>query len=159
ASSTFPPCYPCYWTGYEDAKGNVLRFDRGVNRELHQVTATDRHGINFKYDDSHRILRVEASNGKRVSYTYDAAASLSQVQRLDGQIAFYEYDSNHRMTSFSVARRHGATPKNVLLNQYDAKGRLIRQEIAGVGVFKMEYLPGQDEDEPEVRVTTPIGEV
>src|SRR5262249_44551485 len=144
ASATFLPCdnpsTRCYWIGYTDAKGNTLRFDRDASQELHRLVSSDSQEISFQYDDRHRIVNAEASNAKQVSYAYDDAGCLARVQRADGQVAFYEYDSGHRMTSFSVARRRGAAPKNVLSNQYDAKGRLVRQTIAGVGVFKMEYI-------------------
>jgi YD repeat-containing protein len=164
ASATFLACdnpnTRCYWIGYADAKGNTLRFERDASQELHRLVSSDSQEIVFRYDDHHRIATAEASNGKHVSYAYDEAGRLARVQRADGQVAFYEYDSGHRMTSFSVARRPQAAPKNVLSNQYDAKGRLVRQAIAGVGVFKMDYMEtNQDEDESELRLTTPAGQI
>ncbi|HXO38017.1 MAG TPA: hypothetical protein VN872_05245, partial [Candidatus Acidoferrum sp.] len=49
AWATFLPCDAgttrCYWIGYQDAKGNVLKFDRGPKQELRQLTASDNQGI------------------------------------------------------------------------------------------------------------------
>src|SRR5262249_53277707 len=144
ASSTYLPCNNamprCYWIGYQDAKGNELRFDRAPDQELHKLIPADNQGVDFKYDDQHRIKSLAGTNRKWVLYEYDAEGCLARVRRADGQIALYEYDSAHRMTSFSVARRPGRSPEKILSNQYDAQGRLIRQTLAGVGVFKVDYL-------------------
>ena len=166
ASSTFLPCAGsiprCYWIGYRDDKGNALRFDRSPNQELHKLTSGDNQGIDFKYDDQHRIKSLAATNRKRLIYEYDAAGCLARVRRADGQIALYQYDSAHRMSSFSVARP-GRLPERILSNQYDAQGRMIRQTLAGVGVFKIEYLAmsraGENEHASEVRITNPAGQI
>jgi len=154
------PKMHCYWVGYQDAKGNTLHTERSVNRDLQQVSSSDNQGIGFRYDDHHRIVSAEASDGKRVSYEYDSAGCLSRVERSDGQVAVYEYDAGHRMTSFSVAPQPGAAPETVLSNQYDAQGRLIRQELAGVGAFSLEYMATRERNyTSELRITDPSGRV
>jgi YD repeat-containing protein len=164
AFATFLECNStsvrCYWIGYQNAKGNVLSSVRAANQELQQVTSNDHQRLAFKYDDRHRIVTLEASDGRRVLYEYDIAGCLAQVQRADGQVALYEYDPGHHMTSFSVARQRGAPPENVLSNQYDAQGRLVRQTIAGVGVFKIEYLAiDTNRYARALRLTDPAGRV
>jgi len=164
ASSAYLPCGNqgprCYWVGYQDAAGNTLNFGRDASQELQHVVASDRQGIDFTYDDQHHIVTAGASNGRHISYEYDAAGCLARVKRADGQEAFYEYDSGHRMTSFSVAPRSGEPPENVLSNQYDARGRLVSQTLAGVGVFKIEYLATSDANyASRLRVTDPAGRV
>jgi YD repeat-containing protein len=167
AASTYLPCNSamprCYWIGYQDGQGKALRFDRSPNQELHKLISGDNQGIDFKYDDQHRIKSMAATNGKRVLYEYDAEGCLARVRRTDGQIVLYQYDSAHRMTSFSVARGPGRLPEKILSNQYDAQGRLIQQTLAGVGVFKVDYLAtsgvGDNKHASELSITNPAGQI
>jgi len=162
AWSTFLSCnnpMDCYWTGYQDAQGNSLRFDRGPNRELRQITASDNQGITFQVDDHHRTIKAEATDGSNVSYDYDASGSLARVHRADGQQTLYEYDSAHHMTSMSVISSPGAAPELVLANEYDSLGRVITQTLRGIGSFHIEYLANTGGYSLQVKVTTPAGEV
>ncbi|HEY1527832.1 MAG TPA: hypothetical protein VGH51_16485 [Candidatus Angelobacter sp.] len=160
--ATFLPCDAantyCYWTGYQDAKGNSLRFDRGPNRELRQLTASDNQGITFQSDEGHRTTKAEATDGSQVSYEYDAAGCLARVRRADGQEALYEYDPSHRMTSMSVIRRTGAEPERVLTTKYDSQGRVITQTLGGIGSFQIEYIATTDGYSSRIKVTTPTGD-
>jgi YD repeat-containing protein len=162
AWSTFLSCnnpLDCYWTGYQDAQGNSLRFDRGPNRELRQITASDNQGITFQLDDHRRTIKAEATDGSHVSYDYDASGSLARVHRADGQETLYEYDPAHHMTSMSVIRRPGAAPELVLTNEYDSRGRVITQTLRGIGSFHIDYLATTGGYSSQVKVTTPAGEV
>ena len=162
AWSTFLPCdnaVYCYWTGYQDAQGNSLRFDRGPNRELRQLTASDNQGITFHLDEQHRTAKAEASDGSQVSYDYDAAGCLARVHRADGQETLYEYDPAHHMTSMSVISSPGASQETILKNEYDSRGRVITQTLKGVGSFHMEYVSNTAGYSSRVRVTLPSGEV
>ena len=162
AWSTFLPCdnaVYCYWTGYQDAQGNSLRFDRDSNRELHQVTASDNQGITFHLDEQHRTAKVEASDGSQVSYEYDAAGCLARVHRADGQETLYEYDPAHHMTSMSVISSPGASPETILKNEYDSRGRVTTQTLKGVGSFHMEYVSDTKGHSSRVKVTLPSADV
>ena len=160
--STFLPCdnaVYCYWTGYQDAQGNSLRFDRGPNRELRQLTASDNQGIIFHLDEQHRTAKAEASDGSQVSYEYDAAGCLARVHRADGQETLYEYDPAHRMTLMSVISSPGAPQETILKNEYDSRGRVITQTLKGIGSFHFEYLATTGGYSSQVKVTTPAGDV
>jgi YD repeat-containing protein len=163
AWSTFLPCNggttQCYWTGYQDAKGDSLRFERGPHQELLQLTASDNQGISFQLDDHRRTIEAKATDGTTVSYTYDAAGCLAQVRRADGQVTLYEYDQAHRMTSMSVIRSTGAAPETILTNEYDSHGRVITQTLKGIGSYHIEYLATAGGYNTQVKVTTPAGEV
>lgn len=162
ARSTFLPCgnpVDCYWTDYQDSQGNSLHFDRGPNRELRQITASDNQGITFQLDDHHRTTKVEASDGSKVSYEYDAAGSLAHVHRTDGQETVYEYDPAHHMTSMSVIRSPGAAQEAILKNEYDSHGRVITQTLKDVGSFHMEYISNTGGYSSRVKLTTPAGNV
>lgn len=162
AWSTFLPCdnaVYCYWTGYQDAQGNSLRFDRGPNRELRQLTASDNQGITFQLDEQRRTTKAEATDGSRVSYEYDSAGCLAQVLRADGQETLYEYDPAHHMTSMSVISPPGASQETILKNEYDSRGRVITQTLKGVGSFHIEYVSNTEGYSSRVKVTTPAGDV
>ncbi|HEV8492022.1 MAG TPA: RHS repeat domain-containing protein, partial [Candidatus Angelobacter sp.] len=163
AWSTFLPCdggaIQCYWTGYQDAKGDSLRSKRGPHQELLQLTASDNQGVSFQSDDHRRVIEAKATDGTAVSYTYDAAGCLAQVHRADGQVTLYEYDPAHRMTSMSVIRNPGAGPETILTNEYDSHGRVITQTLKGIGSYHIEYVATAGGYSSQVKVTTPAGEV
>lgn len=163
AWSTFLPCNggttQCYWTGYQDAKGDSLRFERGPHQELLQLTASDNQGISFQADDHRRTIEATATDGTTVSYSYDAAGCLAQVRRADGQVTLYAYDPAHRMTSMSVIRTAGAAPETVLTNEYDSHGRVITQTLNGIGSYHIDYVATAGPYSTRVKVTTPAGEV
>ena len=163
AWSTFLPCdggtTQCYWTGYQDAKGDSLSSKRGPHQELLQLTASDNQGVSFQSDDHRRIIEAKATDGTGVSYTYDAAGSLAQVHRVDGQVTLYEYDPAHHMTSMSVIRNPGAAPETILTNEYDSRGRVITQTLKGIGSYHIEYVATAGRYSSQVKVTTPAGEV
>jgi YD repeat-containing protein len=163
AWSTFLPCTGsrthCYWTGYQDGKGNTLQFDRGPAQELRQLTTSDHQGISFQSDDKHQIIEAMATNGAHVSYEYDAAGCLARVHRTDGQVTLYEYDPNHRMTSVSVIQKRGGPPETVLTNEYDSQGRVVKQTVAGVGTYSVQYVVIRDKYAYELKVTDPAGRV
>ncbi|HEY2169763.1 MAG TPA: hypothetical protein VGJ30_09075 [Candidatus Angelobacter sp.] len=162
AWSTFLPCdnpMYCYWTSYQDAQGNSLRFDRGPNRELRQLTASDNQGVTFQLDEQRRTTKAEATDGSRVSYEYDPAGCLARVHRADGQETLYEYDQAHHMTSVSVISRPGAPQETILKNEYDSRGRVITQTLKSVGSFHIEYVSNTVGHSSRVKLTTPADDV
>jgi YD repeat-containing protein len=162
AWSTFRSCVDitrCYWADYQDAHGHGLRSQRGPHMELLQLTSDDQQGISFRSDDRRRIIEAQATNGKNVSYDYDAAGCLAKVRRADGQVTLYTYDPFHRMTSVSVMKEPGAQPEKIASIQYDAAGRVIKQTLAGVGSYGIEYLAMTGNYPSKLKVTTPAGEV
>jgi YD repeat-containing protein len=161
--ATFLPCDSgrtrCYWSGYQDAKGNSLRFDRGPDKELLQLTASDNQGVNFQLDDQRRVVRLTATDGSQVAYEYSPSGCLARVRRADGQETLYEYDLAHRMTSMSVIRSAGAAPETVLANEYDSRGRVVKQTFSGIGSYQIEYLATAAGYSTKLKITTPAGDV
>jgi YD repeat-containing protein len=160
AQSTFLPCNDssCYWIGYQDASGNSLQFERGADRVLHGLTASDHQVINFQSDNQRRITEATASNGQHISYEYDAAGCLARVRHADGQVTLYQYDSGNHMTSVSVVRKPGAAPETILTNEYDSQGRVVKQTLAGVGSYQIQYIATQGRDSSELKLTDPAGQ-
>lgn len=163
AESTFLPCVTpnshCYWSGYVDAHGNSLKFDRGSNQELRQLTASDNHRIIFQSDNHQRTIEATATDGSKVTYEYDDAGCLARVHRADGQETLYEYDPTHRMTLMSVISSPGAAQEAILRNEYDSWGRVVTQTLKGIGSFHIEYLATNGTYNSHVKVTSPLGDV
>jgi YD repeat-containing protein len=138
--STYLPCADdrCYWVGYQDSKGNALRFDRGSRLELQRLTSQDQKGIEFQSDDQVRITDAKATDGRHVSYAYSAAGDLTEVKRADGQTTLYSYDDAHHMTSVAV-QSPGQAPRVLITNEYDDQGWLVRQTLADGNVYTMKY--------------------
>lgn len=159
AWSTYLACgdYKCFWTGYQDAKGNTLKFERNKQLVLQSLSANDDQRVDFELDDHGRAVQLTASNGKKVIYEYDSDGCLERVTRTDGQITLYAYDSQHRMTSVAVARKSDETPKTLVTNEYDSSGRLVTHTVAGIGVYRIEYLSVTNSITNELRVTDPEG--
>ena len=161
AQSTYLPCSDtsCYWTGYQDAGGNTLHFERSPDRVLRALMASDRQGVTFQSDDRKRITEATTTNGGHVSYAYDAAGCLARVRRADGQVTLYQYDSGNHMTSVSVMRKPGTEPETILTNEYDSQGRVVKQTLAGVGSYKLEYIASNRGASSEVKLTDPSGRI
>jgi YD repeat-containing protein len=159
AGGTFLPCIHsgehCYWKSYHDARGRTLEFKRGAQQELQQITAADQQGLTFISDDQQRTTQIKASNGQKISYEYDSAGCLAKVHRADGQITLYQYDAAHHLTSMAVMRKAGARPQTVLQNEYDNKGRITRESLAGIGDYEIQYIRIQGKAAWQVRLTTP----
>ncbi|HZI56362.1 MAG TPA: hypothetical protein VFF39_06280, partial [Verrucomicrobiae bacterium] len=69
-----------------------------------------------------------------------------------------EYDRSHRMTAVSIVSGPGATPQTILTNEYDSAGHVVKQTLAGIGTYLIEYADIENDHPMRLRVTTPEGE-
>ena len=161
AWSTFLPCSDgrCYWTGYQDSSGHLLRFDRDASLNLVRLTASDNQAIDFQSDSQYRLIAGKDTSGKQVVYEYDSPGRLVRVTHADGQVTLYSYDAAHRMTSMAVIRTPGGSPETVFTNEYDSSGRVVRQTLADGGVYRVEYTMNSRSQRSDVKLTEPSGRV
>lgn len=159
--STYLPCddQTCYWIGYQDAKGRLLRFDRDNSRTLHSLTSGDNQKVEFELDTQGRVIALHASDGRKVSYAYDDAGRLMQVTRPDGWITIYKYDSQHHMTQVIIAGKAGVRPRTLITNEYDSAGRISKLILPGIGVYKIDYVSRAGNHLGEFRMTDPAGKL
>src|SRR4029077_2535012 len=138
---TFLPCSDgrCYWSGYQDSTGHALRFERDPSLNLHRLTASDDQGVEFTSDSQYRLTSGKDTRGGLVSYSYDAQGCLARVTHADGQVTSYSYDGEHRLTSISVVSAPGAAPVQILANEYDSEGHVLRQTLPGGEAVQLEY--------------------
>jgi YD repeat-containing protein len=156
---TYLPCSDsrCFWTGFEDADKNALRFDRDAHLALQRLTASDGQSLQFASDTQARIVEAKDSRGNSVSYEYDTAGCLSRIRRSDGREEIYSYDNGRRMTSVSISPRPGDPAKTILRTDYDAAGRVVRQVLPDGSTYRMEYIDVGRNHVREVKVTDPAG--
>jgi YD repeat-containing protein len=159
--STFLNCTDgrCYWNGHQDAAGHLLRFDRDASLNLRSLDASDGQGVAFASDNQFRLIDAKDTRGNHVSYQYDVPGRLVYVQHADGQVTLYTYDSGHRVTRMSVIHKPGEDPAVVFTNEYDNRGRVVRQTLADGGVYQFEYTSGSDNQNKHIKVTEPSGRV
>jgi YD repeat-containing protein len=162
AWSTFLNCTDgrCYWNGYQDAEGHLLRFERDAALNLRGLASSDGQSIQFVSDNQFRIVDGRDSSGNHVTYEYDPLGRLVRIARADGQVVLYSYDIGHRVTQMSVVRKPDDLPAVVLRNEYDSSGRVIEQTLADGGVYRIEYgAASNNPSNRNVKVTEPSGRV
>ena len=184
---TFPACgeavvraEQCALIGYRDGQGRSLTFDRDSNGNLRRVSADWSRKINLRYDSAHRIVRADTGWGlsmTTVDYAYDAGGRLASVKSRQLSVwsvlleliyayqttqipslarmsirydAEYTYDEQHRL-------RRVREPGMELNHEYDAAGRVIRQDVTGWGSWTFTYTPGADGKVAQTDVVNPDG--
>ena len=159
--STFLPCSDgrCYWTGYRDAVGHELRFERDDSRNLHRLTASDNQGISFTADKQFRLTSARATSGDAVTYEYDAPGRLSRITHADGQVTLCSYDAAHRLTSISVVASPATPPVQILANEYDAEGHVSRQTLYTGAIVQFQYTRTPASPYNDVKITNPAGRI
>jgi YD repeat-containing protein len=184
---SFPPCdgavvrpEQCALRGYRDGQGRSIILDRDPNGELRSVSAGWRRRINFRYDSAHRIVRADTGWGlsmTTVDYAYDAGGRLASVKSRQLSVwtvlveliyayetmqlpsrdrmsvrydAEYTYDAKHRL-------RRVREPGLELDHEYDAAGRVIRQDVTGWGSWTFTYTEGADGRVVQTDLVSPDG--
>jgi YD repeat-containing protein len=158
---TFPACTngPCFLSGYQDATGHELHFDRDAAGDLHRLTSSDNQSIALELGDQHRLASAQDSNGSKVIYQYDVPGRLISVTRPDGQVTQYVYDIYHRMTRMSVIHHPGDAPVLIVANDYDAAGRLSRQTFGDGSVVQLSYIASSNKQITQIKLIEPGGRV
>jgi YD repeat-containing protein len=133
------PNQMCYFSGYRDAAGHELKFERDGHRKLLRLTPARGPGLTFTYNADAHVSEVRSGSGQIFHYDYDPADNLAQITRPDGVITKYGYDAHHNLTSIAVLRRAGAGPQTVLSAEYDLRSRLTRLQIADLPEYRMGY--------------------
>lgn len=143
-----------------DTKGQAYYFDEtGTIQKI----VTDRYGheISFAYDDKERLIKVMTSSGKTVGFSYaNNDYHITTITLPDNNTLTYEYDVNGNLTAFidqegyklqykyndaknpylmtSYLSRMPGNP-TLITNEYDAKGRVVKQTDAENRVVSFEY--------------------
>jgi RHS repeat-associated protein len=123
------------WSGY--TLGSAFSGTGAIVR----ITSSNGRWIDFKYDDSSHpslITRAQDNTGRTVKYEYDNKLRLWKVTDPENGVTEYTYydagNCLHCMKSIKDAR--GMV---FLTNEYDDKGRVIKQTQADLTTFKFDY--------------------
>ena len=184
---TFPRCdgkvtrpEQCALSGYRDAQGRSLTLDRDANGNLLRVSAGWFRRINYRYDSANRIITADTGWGTSmttVEYAYDAGGRLASVKSRQLSVwsvlfellyayemtqlpslermtirwnAEYTYDEQHRLRRVKEAGLE-------LDHEYDAGGRVIRQDVKGWGSWTFTYMLGADGKATQTDLVNPDG--
>jgi YD repeat-containing protein len=139
---TYLPCMSptvfCYLTGYRNAQGQELKFERGDGRRLMRLTSPNQSWIRIQYEGDGRIAEATDSRGRTVHYGYDGQNRLTSVSYSTGEVCRYEYDGTQHLLAFSEAPNAKTAPRVLMRNEY-ANGLLVRQTMADGGVYSYTY--------------------
>ncbi len=156
----------CGLIEYRDGRGARLAMTRDEFGNLTTITSGWFRTIRLTYDSAHRVVRARTGIGPArttVAYEYDAAGRLREVtwshvsvrsvvfeivrSYLTWQLPSlrrmwvertmeYTYDDQHQMLTVKE-------PGLQLEHEYDGAGRVIRQQVAGWGVWTFTYTEAQ----------------
>ncbi|MFC4853959.1 DNRLRE domain-containing protein [Actinophytocola glycyrrhizae] len=126
-----------------------------ANGPITQITSPSGKWVRFTYDEANppKVTAIEDNIGRRVSYTYDATGHLTTVTDVRGGVTRYGWDAEGRLETITDPR-----DTRYLLNEYDDKGRVLRQTAADGGITAFEYIES-GEAIVETRMTDPRGHV
>lgn len=150
---------PIYQYSITEKSGVVYTFD--VNGFLAKVK-TDRyeHYITFEYDELGFLKKMTTPSNKVVSFAYNADGYVNKVTLPDSNTLQYEYDANGNLTAFIDQEGYKLTYKyedttnpyamtsylsrltgneTLITNEYDIKGRVLKQIDAENRVVTFEY--------------------
>jgi hypothetical protein len=148
----------CYQFGYRNGHGQRILFQRDGDRRLIRLTSPNRNWIRLSYGKGPAIAEIADSRGRTVHYSYNKLGQLISVKYPSGETYYYQSDSSQRLLTFSVALDTKTAPSPILRNDYD-HGKLVKQTLAGGGVYSYSYFSGKSAFMHTVRVTTPKDEV
>lgn len=143
-----------------DTKGQAYYFNEtGTIQKI----VTDRYGheVTFTYDDKERLIKTTTSSGKIVGFSYaNNDYHITTITLPDNNTLKYEYDENGNLTAFidqegykltyqytdttnpyamtSYKSRMSGNPI-LIENEYDAKGRVVKQTDAENRIVTFEY--------------------
>jgi YD repeat-containing protein len=136
----------------QDRFGNRLEIARDSNRRITQIRSPHGRGLDFTYDTSDRITGVQDTIGRTVAYTYDGSGRLWKVTDARGGVTELTYDASHRLETIK-------DPRGIvyLTNEYDANGRVSRQELADGAVYEFAYTLDVNGRVVQTDLTNPRG--
>lgn len=127
-----------YLTSWKDASGNELNFvfyednSRPDYGQLKRITSNSGMFVGFNYDPYGRIVEAFTSDGRWLYYSYDHEGDLREVIRPDNSVLKYEYDYDETGHSTHQIIRELKPEGRILVNEYDASGR-VKKQFANVG--------------------------
>jgi len=159
---TYLPCNStkimCYLTGYRNAQGQELKFERDGSRKLTRLTSPNNSWLRLSYGPSGHIAEIDDSRGRAVRYGYDRQNRLISVTYPSGEVFHYEYDGTQHLLTFSVAPDAKTAPRLLLSNEYE-NGRIAKQTFADGATYLYNYTSASDGSISAASVHTPDGKI
>ncbi|EPU1811163.1 DUF6531 domain-containing protein [Listeria monocytogenes] len=150
---------PQYQYTITEKSGVIYTFD--VNGYITKAKM-DRyeHYMSFTYNELGFLQKITTPSNKVVSFSYNEAGYVNQVTLPDNNILKYEYDANGNLTAFIDQEGYKlqynyndktnlyamtsylsrlSSNQTLITNEYDAKGRVVKQTDAENRVVSFEY--------------------
>ncbi len=145
----------CYMSGYRDALGHELKFERDGARRLTRLSSPDGQWLELSYVPS-GISEIRDNRGRIVRYDYDERHRLVKVTYPSGETLLYEYDDAQHLLTFSVAANEKAAPQVLMRNEF-ADQRLVKQTLADGESYSYSYGEGGTKPTRQATVRAPDG--
>ena len=154
-SDSFVPLLVSVRDRYEN-RITILRQEKEHGRAI-QVISPNGRWLRLTLDDVNRVVEATDNIGRIVTYTYNTQANLlSTVTDAAGGVTEYTYDSFHGNSLGTVKDARGII---FLTNEYDDKGRLIKQTQADGSTYEFEYTVDANGKITQTLVTDPRGNI
>jgi YD repeat-containing protein len=150
--------YLCYLTGYRNAQGQELKFERDGSRRLTRLISPNGNWLQLSYGPNDHIIEINDSRGRTVRYGYDEHNRLITVTYPSGEVYHYEYDSTQHLLTFSLSPDAKSAPRVLLRNEYES-GRVTKQTFAEGATYTYSYTVASDGSVIAASVHTPDGRV
>lgn len=162
-TASFLPCLTptptyCYLNGVKDTDGEELRFQRGANRRLLQLTSSDGAWLKVRYGAEPRIEQLEDSRGQTVRYGYNDRNQVTSVTYSSGETLAFDYDDANELTAFGASSDNKTKPKVLLRCEYE-HGLIRSQTLADGSRYVYSYGPVDDWQTRSATVEIPDGSV
>ena len=119
-------------TSIEDQNSQKMEFNYDGDI-LKQITTTLGYQLNFFFWNG-RLIQTEDHTGRCMQYRYEKGI-LVDVVHMDRGITHYDYDESGYLVT--ATDQTGVT---YLENEYDRRGRVVKQTLANGDVYEAEYL-------------------
>ena len=124
-----------------DRFGNVTTYarDAGPSGTLSRIISPNGRWLAFTYDASNRITRAEDNGGRAWTYAYDASGRMTSATNPMGGVSGqwqYTWDGTSYRIKSVIDPRHNT----MVVNDYDANGRVIKQTYADLTTNQFAYV-------------------
>ena len=115
-------------------RNDSTKIEHDKDGKITEIVAPSGRKLKITMDAAGHIVKITTPSKAEMTYTY-AGNKLTSFTDLDGNVTKYLYDEKDRMTEW-----YDGNGNCQVFNQYDEKSRVVYQEDARKGKYKLEYF-------------------